>query len=450
MLFAKHIYMKGATMDNDTIKLLNLDRFNLKIEKLETTKINNILECHITLINNHDKCPFCNSNKTIIKGYYKKKIAHAISTNSPCFIIYNARRFVCKECNSSFYEHNPFSYKYDKSTVYSVYTVLEALKDHTSTFKNVANRFHLSSTTVIRYFDTYIDAKRRKLPDAICIDEFYTSKKRQYKYACVFLDFDSKKIIDVYPSRRKDKLSQQISYISVEERKNVKYVIIDMWDTYRDISKIYFPKALIAVDSFHIISHLNDAMDTIRIKIMRKYDKRTTDLSQNDKFYFMLKKFHYFFTKDFDNIYNGDINIKKLNVKWNKHEIRNYLFSIDDDLKTAYILKERYREFNLTASYDNCDAELEELIDEFLNSKFEEFRGFGCLLLRWKNEIKNSFIKYNNKRLSNGPIEGANSKIKTILKSGNGYPNFNRLRNRIMFSLNKDIPYNGNPKENKK
>lgn len=45
-----------------------------------------------------------------------------------------------------------------------------------------------------------------------------------------------------------------------------------------------------------------------------------------------------------------------------------------------------------------------------------------------------------------GPIEGANSKIKTILKSGNGYPHYNRLRNRIMFTLNKAIPYNGNPK----
>lgn len=101
-------------MYNDIIKLLNLEQFNLKIEKLETTKINNILECHITLINNHDKCPFCNSNKTIIKSYYKKKIAHINSTNSHYFIVYNARRFLCKDYNSSFYDHNFFSYKYDK------------------------------------------------------------------------------------------------------------------------------------------------------------------------------------------------------------------------------------------------------------------------------------------------------------------------------------------------
>ncbi len=38
------------------------------------------------------------------------------------------------------------------------------------------------------------------------------------------------------------------------------------------------------------------------------------------------------------------------------------------------------------------------------------------------------------------PIERANSKIKTIFKSANGYKNFHRLRNRIIYSLNKDVP----------
>ena len=63
-----------------------------------------------------------------------------------------------------------------------------------------------------------------------------------------------------------------------------------------------------------------------------------------------------------------------------------------------------------------------------------------------KIEIKNSFIRYHGKHLSNDPIEGANSRFKTIIKSANGYNNFNRLRNRIVYSLNKDITMKGNPK----
>ncbi len=41
---------------------------------------------------------------------------------------------------------------------------------------------------------------------------------------------------------------------------------------------------------------------------------------------------------------------------------------------------------------------------------------FGRLLRNWKQEIKNSFIRINGKRLSNAPIEGVNSRIKTIIK----------------------------------
>ena len=432
-------------MENDIIKILNLEQFNLKIDKLDTIKTNNILYCYITLANKKDKCPLCDSS-AIVKEYVQRKIKHSISNNNPCFIIYKARRFYCKICKHTYYERNPFALKHDKLSTYTTYAVLNDLKDHTVTFKNISKKYNISLNSVINIFDSYVDAKRRTLPESICIDEFYTSKKRQYKYACVFLDFLSKKIIDVYPSRRKDRLTAQLSFIPKNERLNVKYVVIDMWDTYRDLASIYFPNCKVAVDSFHVIRHLNEAMDSIRIKVMRKYDKRTNKIVQNDIYYYMLKKYHFFFTMNYEKIFNGQTYIKKLKTKWTKHEIRNYLFSIDEDLKNAYFLKERYREFNLTANYETCDKELDELIDEFLNSKHDEFRTFGKLLFHWKKEIKNSFIRHHGFRLSNGPIEGANSRIKTILKSANGYTNFNRLRNRIMYSLNKDVPLKGNPK----
>ena len=72
-------------MYNDTIKLLNLEQFNLKIERMDTAKRNNILYCYITLINQKEKCPFCFQNP-VINGYRNKKITHSISNNNPCLI----------------------------------------------------------------------------------------------------------------------------------------------------------------------------------------------------------------------------------------------------------------------------------------------------------------------------------------------------------------------------
>lgn len=77
---------------------------------------------------------------------------------------------------------------------------------------------------------------------------------------------------------------------------------------------------------------------------------------------------------------------------------------------------------------------------------FKNLKNLGKFLIHWQEKVKNSFFRYLGKRLSNDPIEGVNSRIKTILKSANGYTNFNRLRNRIMYSLNKDIPIKEKPK----
>ena len=66
--------------------------------------------------------------------------------------------------------------------------------------------------------------------------------------------------------------------------------------------------------------------------------------------------------------------MSKYQTYWHKSEILGYLLTIDDDLTEAYRLKERYRAFNLTADYETCDDDLQDLIDEFRNSHLEEMR----------------------------------------------------------------------------
>ena len=90
-------------------------------------------------------------------------------------------------------------------------------------------------------------------------------------------------------------------------------------------------------------------------------------------------------------------------------------------------IKEAYHVFNLTASFNDCDERLDELITEFRNSEFEIYRTFGQTLNTWKDSIKNSFIRIDGRRISNGPIESINNKIKTIIKNSNGIRYFYRF-----------------------
>ena len=188
---------------------------------------------------------------------------------------------------------------------------------------------------------------------------------QEHKYAFVIFNFLERKIVDLYPSRRKYHVLEDLIRIPQNERDQVSYIVIDMWETYKTLSKSLFKNARIAVDSFHVIKHLNDAITKVRLKIMRKYDSRTDKLVDNHIFYYMMKKFHYFFTKDFESIYNGQIRIQKLKTKWDKHAILHFLLALDSDLEYAYHLKERYREFNKAATISSARDEIVPLLESF-------------------------------------------------------------------------------------
>ena len=83
-------------MNNDTIKLLNLEDINIDLAKSDIAKTNNILYCNIVLTPVNEHCPECGSTEYYIKDYREKNVNHSISTSSLCIIKYKARRYKCK------------------------------------------------------------------------------------------------------------------------------------------------------------------------------------------------------------------------------------------------------------------------------------------------------------------------------------------------------------------
>jgi transposase len=427
-------------MYDDIIQLLFLDPIRSKIELIEVHRENSIPIVEIKLKKEQLKCPICEST-TVFHSYRLKQIKYSLSSYEPYIIKYHSRRYQCRVCKKYISEHNPFSSRWSSISNFTKHSILESLKGISRTFTDIAQQHHISIQEVINIFDKSISAKRRSLGQVMCIDEIFISRRHKYKYACVLYDFNSSKIIDVITTRHKMYLIEYFSRIKDTERQTVKIVVMDMWESYREVISMCFPRAAIAVDSFHIITHLNRAMDRIRIDTMNRYRIGSSDPEFDDMYYYMLKKFAYFFLKDLDELNNfKPVYIKKLKTYWDKEEVLKYLLSIDDDLARCFKLKERYRYFNKTADFYHCDEELDDLIQEFINNPVKEFRAFGRTLINWKQEIKNSFLISNKRRVSNGPIESTNSKIKSIIKASNGIRKFSRLRNKIMYSINRDLP----------
>ena len=427
-------------MNYDIIKLLNLESINIDLDKSMLVKEDNTIIYNVVLKTTQVSCPNCGCIDCSIHDYRTKTIKHSLLIDKPCIIKYKARRYLCRACGNAFYENNPFCLKDEKVSLQTDLLVLEALRSHTSTFSSAAIQFNISVQTVINIFDKYVQCSRLPLPEVISIDEIYTKNMKKDKYVCVLLNFFNSKIIDMYPSRHYYTLLQNFQRIPLLERENVKYFIMDMWDPYKRAVLDCFPNALIAVDSFHILQHLNIAVDMVRLRTMRRFDKGHAKLEDADMYYYMLKKFHFFFKTPFAKIDEKLFDVNKYKTKWDKYTILGYLKSIDSELTKAYNLAEDYREFNYYCDLNNFEEDFENLVFKFSNSNIPEFYEFVKMIKRWKQEIKNSFIFINNKRLSNGKIEGCNSRLKILYKAANGYANFDRFRNRCMFAINKDTP----------
>ena len=81
------------------------------------------------------------------------------------------------------------------------------------------------------------------------------------------------------------------------------------------------------------------------------------------------------------------------------------------------------------------------MIETFINHKAAvkvmEFIPIIRMLINWKTYIVNSFMTVDNRRISNGPLEGFNSNFKKMMTVANGLYSFSRFRNRLMYCYNK-------------
>ena len=386
-------------------------------------------------------CPYC-GKKLNIHGYYTRKLTHSTFANRKCSIHYMQRRCKCENCEITLHEQNPFSSLRESITHETKINVLTDLKYPEATYTSVASRYNLSTTQVIRIFDKHVNIPRKPLPEVLSIDEHYFPESDYDSlYCCLLMDFITGEIVDILPDRKKSYLINYFSRIKHDtldytttksELNNVRYVSIDLSENFRSIAKTYFPKAIICADSFHVIENLNRCFRNVRLKCRMA--------TENPNYKYFLVKFRFvFYHKTFlDNTprYN-----KRLGEYINYRGIRDLLLAEFPELKVAYELREFYLELNSNCSIAEAPYKIDKAISLFADSGISELDEFHNLLLNWREEIINSFTIINGKRINNSYIESKNRLLKKLISNANGFTNFKRTRNRILYSLNKDSSF---------
>lgn len=415
-------------------------------------------------------CPSC-GYRMYSRGVKKRTINHPILQDGYSLILsLKQRRWRCSNSNCQYETNESFRFvnKGRRTTNATDMLIVNAYRNLLETSSSIAKRFHMSDAYVHNVFNRYVKLNRLPLTGAISIDEVHLDMDADCKYALVIQDFYTGDPIDLLQSRRTYVTEPYFSSIPKEERNQVKYLISDMYNPYIAYVEKYFPNAVPVVDSFHVIQWIIRSIDSYIRQLLKKYRQRDkayqeklslerhqqVSLPQSDEVY-LLQKYRWLILANQAHLrYHSDPRMDShFHALMNTYDYEDALFRIDPNLRDFRDLKEMYVQFNSRNAGNPLIArrELKELIQVYKNSRFEMFHNFASLLEKFEDPIVNSFImvekigngKIYDARLSNGPIESINRKVKDLKRLGRGFRNFEHFRNRFLFATRQNPVLNG-------
>jgi transposase len=282
----------------------------------------------------------------------------------------------------------------------------------------VADCVRVTAPRVWRVFDYWIErARSRDDLSSVCqlgIDE--TSSKKGHSYVTTFVDMDQRRVIDVQQGKDIQTVTNFVEELELKggDRKQIEQVCIDMSPAYISGALEMFQNSQITFDKFHIIQHLNSAMDEVR-----KKERIGNELIKNHKYSFL-----------------------KLNKKLseNKRNELEHIMMLYPHLGEAYRLKEMFLDVFSIKDPDQAKGYLQFWCDMVVESTIQPFIKFVNLIkAHWFG-----IINYFESKLTNGILEGINSKIQLAKKRARGFRNVNNYMNMVMFICGKlkfDYPH---------
>ena len=395
-----------------TKDLLNLQGLNI----IDIEHIKSHIFIYTQLYVKPHICPCCKQETSYIHDYRKRKIKDLSISGKHVTLIHNHRRYVCKNCGKRFAEDNSFAPKYYRVTLRLIDEIFKKTQSERS-FTSIAKEVNLSISTVIRFFDMLAFDPPKKLPEVLSIDEFKGNTGDE-KYQVIITNPADGTVLDILPDRKQSHLISYFKNWNRDERNAVKFFVSDMWKPYAELSEIYLKEATQLVDKYHYVRQVIWAFERVRKKIQKKYGKENRLLFKHSK---------------------RVLTMRKNKLKPEQVEKVEYLLYFNDDLRSAYYLKELFYEIL------DCDDKKKgkEMLSKWIliaqKSRLKDYQDCATTLQNWSESIFNTF----DYPYTNGFTEGCNNKIKVLKRNAYGYRNFNRFRKRILHMFSYKNSNNG-------
>ncbi len=356
------------------------------------------------------RCPHCKSRNVIKRGTETRTLRSVPIGCKPVFITIPVQRVECEDCGSVCQVKLKFADERVSYTKAFERYALELLKH--MTILDVARHLGVSWDVIKEIqkrnlHKRYSKPKLNKLKK-IAIDEISIGKG--HKYLTIVLDLLTGAVVFVGDGKGADALDPFWKRLKPRSAKKIKAVAIDMSPAYISAIQYNLPHAAIVFDHFHIIKLYNEKLSDFR----RQLHNSMPDNSQKD----VLKGTRWLLLKGRENLDDSRNEAKRLQDALDLNRPLAIAYYMKEDLRTLWDWEDKKTaEWHLNSWREMAKASKIPMLVKFANTLFAHLSGI---------------LSYFDHRISTGPLEGTNNKIKTMKRQAYGFRDLDFLKLRIL------------------
>lgn len=262
----------------------------------------------------------------------------------------------------------------------------------------VAAHWGLSVQTVRRMDKRALAAWRKGRPRPplrqMGVDEIFWRKGR---CLTVVTDLETGEPLWAGPERKQETLDRFFAeYLPPRRRRAVRVVCVDMWQPFLKSIRQHLPRAAIVFDKFHVMMHVNAAVDETRRKEFFRQKGRLREVMRGKRWLFLTRW---------------------RNLSRTKRGHLNQAFALNRRLFKAYFLKEQIERL-WTYIYEGAARRFfRQWIDSLRWQRLPAFKKLGRTLERHLEGI----LAYCRHKVPFGVAEAINGNIRAMIHRGRGY-----------------------------
>ena len=254
--------------------------------------------------------------------------------------------------------------------------------------------------------------ERRSVEDIERVGLDEKSFGRGHHYGTVLTDLDNNRVLEIVEHREQASAQQALRTLPEAQLMKIKVVALDMWPAFMAAAQVTVPKADLVHDRFHVVKHLNDAVDTVR-------KQEHAELSESSQDWLTGRK--YLFLKNPDD--------------WKAEEEQCFKELQKKDLKVtkAWGVRENFQRFWLFSSKTAARAFFRRWLKKAKACGLPPVTKVATMLEKHLPGLLN----YITHQITNAVTEGFNSKIQMIKSCARGFRSFENYRIAILFHCGK-------------